>query len=259
MRRRHCPPAHDCWQLTVCCVQSEGIEGLASTEKKRRRLEQLRQAAEEQQQRECTFRPDTSKPRVIGYYDEYQPPAPAAPLSIAQAARQGFESLMPRIADYQADREARAAAARQAREAQQLAECTFSPSINRGQAGGKGPTAAQPVVVPGLERFLELKQLADEQKRAQEERAARVFNQNPAGGALAQGRRATVPKPFKLAGQAALEAKAQQRQAELMQDVLAARLEACTFAPRTGVARRQQLLDRILKQQPETDPLYCEF
>ena len=32
--------------------------------------------------------PDTSKPRVKGYYDEYQPPTPGAALSIASAAKQ---------------------------------------------------------------------------------------------------------------------------------------------------------------------------
>jgi len=34
------------------------------------------------------LQPDTSKPRVKGYYDEYQPPAANAVISIASAAKQ---------------------------------------------------------------------------------------------------------------------------------------------------------------------------
>jgi hypothetical protein len=58
-----------------------------------------------------------------------------------------------------------------------------------------------PVVVRGMERYLELKQLAERQKREAEERAAQVFNVNPR--APAAGR--TVPQPFKLAGLSRLE------------------------------------------------------
>jgi hypothetical protein len=53
-----------------------------------------------------------------------------------------------------------------------------------------------------LERYLELKQLADRQKAEAEERAARVFNLNPRGQLGA-----TVPQPFKLAGSALLEVR----------------------------------------------------
>ena len=56
------------------------------------------------------------------------------------------------------------------------------------------------MVVAGLERYLELKQLAERQKAEADERAAKVFNQNPRAK---QG--ATVPQPFQLAGHALLE------------------------------------------------------
>lgn len=58
------------------------------------------------------------------------------------------------------------------------------------------------MVVRGLERVLELKQLAEKQRAEAEERAAKVFNQNPRGK---QG--VTVPKPFQLAGHALLEVR----------------------------------------------------
>eukprot|EP00887_Chlorella_sp_A99_P007842 scaffold20.g7842.t1 len=239
-------------QQSLLIGKSHGVEGLASAERQRARLKELRAAEEARRLADCTFQPDTSKPRVLGYYAEYEPPAPAAPLSIAEAARQGFEGLTERIAGYRAEREARAAEARRAAEAAQLSECTFSPAINRGRSAARAPSA---VVVPGLNRFLELKQLAERQRTEQEERAARVFNASPAGGALAQGHRVTVPRPFRLAGQALLEAKAQQKQAQLLQDVQAERLRDCTFQPQTNTGQRRATLDRLLAQPSYSEEL----
>ncbi|KAL4451782.1 hypothetical protein ABPG75_007444 [Micractinium tetrahymenae] len=222
---------------------SGGVEALASAEKKRRKLEELRRAEEERRRAECTFRPDTSKPRVKGYYDEYQPPAANAVISISAAAKQGFEGLTQRITDYQAEREARAAAARAAEEEHKLKECSFTPDINRRRVEAKGP-----VMVRGLDRVLELKQLAERQKAEAAERAARVFNANPRAK---QG--ATVPKPFQLAGHALLEAKAADKQAARLESMMVERARDCPFRPQTNHQRRQEQLGRILAQ-----PSYSE-
>lgn len=178
------------------------------------------------------------------------PPASAMP-----GAPQGFEGLTQRIADYQAEREARAAAARAAEEEQKLRECSFAPDINRrrvqAKVGRRGHICWQlalagcahrlttcpphvtplclcclpnlplpgvaslprlllgwfypwqgPVVVHGLDRVLELKQLAERQRAEAAKRAARVFHANPRPK---QG--ATVPRPFQLAGHALLEVR----------------------------------------------------
>lgn len=215
----------------------------------------LQQAEEERLRTECPFRPDVSKPRIFGYYSEYSPPQPtvqSAKLSIAVAAASGagLEGLSNRIIEHQTQREARAAAARAEREAAELAECSFSPSINRRpSSAGELGRQQHAVVVPGLERFMELKALAERQRREAEERAAKVFHQNPAGGALAEGRLATVPRPFKLEGQAALDARAMQRQAAALQAAAAERLEQCPFKPRTNVQTRQKALNRILADE----------
>ncbi|EFN55803.1 hypothetical protein CHLNCDRAFT_52023 [Chlorella variabilis] len=172
---------------------SGGVHGLASVaDRQRQRLAELRQEEEERQRSQCTFQPDTSKPRVKGYYDEYHPPKAHAPISIAHAAKQG------------------------------------------------------PVVVRGLERYLELKQLAERQKVEAEERAAKVFLTNPCGK---QG--TTVPQPFQLAGHALLEAKAAEKQAALLESTLCDHMRDCTFQPHTNTQRRQEQLQRILGQPSE--------
>lgn len=50
---------------------------------------------------------------------------------------QGFEGLTQRIADYQAEKEARAAAVRAEEEARRLRECSFAPEINRQRVQAK--------------------------------------------------------------------------------------------------------------------------
>lgn len=43
---------------------------------------------EQEQLKECTFAPDTSKPRLMGYYEEYKPPEGHARLSISSALKE---------------------------------------------------------------------------------------------------------------------------------------------------------------------------
>ncbi len=182
------------------------------------------------------------------------------PLTTACSSPQGFEGLTQRIAEHQAEREARAAAVRAEEEERRLKECSFAPDINRSRVEAKvrgwrgwtgcaslekcgmchvslcasrhsmgldatfrppasnsawtnpphtshlapsSPSMPQgPVVVRGLDRHLELRQLAERQRVEAEARAARVFHANPRAK---QG--ATVPQPFQLRGHALLEVR----------------------------------------------------
>ena len=99
------------------------------------------------------------------------------------------------------------------------------------------------MVVPGLERHLELVAAAARQRREAEERAASAFRQNPQ---LRSG--ATVARPFRLAGQALLDAKAAERQAAALEGALGRRMQDCTFRPQTNQQRRAAVLQRMLAQ-----------
>jgi hypothetical protein len=148
---------------------------------------------------ECPFAPDTSKPTVIGYHDRYHPPEPSArsvPLSISAVMPEGLDVLMKRLREHGAAREARTAQIRKEEEARRLAECTFAPDTSKPRvAATPGPAAA---VVKGLDRYMELKALAEQQEKERRERAARVFNENP-GDPGERG--VTVPRPFRLGPQ----------------------------------------------------------
>lgn len=174
---------------------------------RQRRSEQARQEAEARALAECTFRPDTSKPRVVGYYDEYDPPQPRAALSIAGAAAagEGLAGLARRIQQHGEERERWAAAVRADRERRAAAECTFAPDTR------KAPVAmpTRPVVVPGLDRVLELRALKARQRREADARAAKVFLRHPRSPRSRGG--ATVPKPFALAGEALARRRRQEQ------------------------------------------------
>ena len=64
---------------------------------------------------------------------------------------QGPEHLVGRIDAYKRDRQARIAEAKAAHEYSELLDCTFTPAITR-----RVPQSTGPVVVRGLERYMEL-------------------------------------------------------------------------------------------------------
>ena len=135
---------------------------------------------------------------MVGYYDEYIVPEPAAPLSIAVAAASdgGLDALTARIEARRREKERWAAAQRQQEEARRMEGCTFEPDTrpSRAVAVPEGP-----VEVRGLDRYLELKALAERQQAELQARAAKVFSLHPQSP---RRRGPTVPRPFKLGTEA---------------------------------------------------------
>lgn len=158
--------------------------------------------------KECSFFPNTAKPRVVGYYDEYQPPVPYAELSISSAVRDhpsggGPDALLQRIEEHRRKKEHWAARVRDQEERKELAECTFAPSINKSRLPvTSGADAAMTIteIVPGMDRFLEVKAMAERRQAELDARAAKVFLLHPRSSKYRGG--VTVPKPFRSASEA---------------------------------------------------------
>ncbi|KAJ4453710.1 hypothetical protein PAPYR_11747 [Paratrimastix pyriformis] len=155
----------------------------------------------------------------------------------------------------------------------QLQNCTFAPEITHRTP--KQPTG--PILVRGLGRHLELQDAARRRQAEQREREAKIFLENPGGGApgldLAvpaggpapspQGGQLrprsparTVPKPFRLS----TNPKASQTKAKIQEELEQQRMAECTFHPRTNDASlsHHQLIDRLLsddQQQPQEGDL----
>lgn len=109
----------------------------------------------------------------------------------------------------------------------ELQECTFQPRVHARQ-----PPQGSAPHVRGLDRHLRLRALADEQRRQQQEREAKVFVLHPK-----QADALTVPVPFKL-GNEALQVKAKLRAKQVKEELLHIVSKECTFTPRL-VARQK--------------------
>ena len=95
--------------------------------------------------------------------------------------------LIDRINGEAAARTARLAEERVQKEKDLLSACTFQPAPHTDPR----PSSARPVLVRGLDRFLDLKSLADLQRSEKTERLRRI-----AGGYANRSLNVTVPKPF---------------------------------------------------------------
>jgi hypothetical protein len=104
-----------------------------------------------------------------------------------------------------------------------------------------------PVLVRGLGRFMELKEMAKRQAEQKAAVEAKVFmTQLPASAPRAPF---TVPEPFKLGGSNEREASAQLRRSQAEASASQAELRECTFRPQINEGRRsrQQRVRQLLE------------
>eukprot|EP00884_Botryococcus_braunii_P022995 jgi/Botrbrau1/937/Bobra.0167s0048.1 len=204
---------------------------LTRDERSRAAREAAVREAEERLARECTFKPNIQKPGWPG--EGRQPVVPTAPLTLHGRAP---ETLSRHIDKYKAARQAQLAEERERLAAEEMAECTFTPAINHAV-----PEIQGPVVVRGLDRHLELREMARQKEEEQRAREARVFIACPSTPVFSH----TVPQPFVLQTEAR-ERDTEQRRAHMKAALAAEAMRECTFAPRTNESRNRALIARIL-------------
>lgn len=214
-------------------------------------------AAEAQLSQECSFKPvmattAAQRPRMAAADGGGGGVVPWARFSVSSQG--GDEPLSARLERYQAEK------ARHIQEASSLAqyeamrECTFAPDINKDGA----PTHDQgPVLVPGLDRYMELQDMARKQKAQQEELEAKIFLKHP----KSPRHLFTVPQPFKLrlgardggggGGGAGDDGSRPKRQSDLrctraQEDALRRQTADCTFKPKLRVQNQRHLIKQIL-------------
>jgi len=167
---------------------------------------------------ECTFTPAISTATAKRY----------SHVKSRYAAQSGAQ-IMENIQDELQRKEEHLSEKRRRREAEQNAECTFNPETTKSYEEPE-----QVVVVSGLGRFFELRELARKQQEDQQKREAKVFQ--PSSKSRCDG--ITIPEPFALSG----GGKAPQK------DVASVRIsdEQCTFAPKTIESENSKLLKEIM-------------
>ncbi|KAK1944448.1 hypothetical protein P3T76_004360 [Phytophthora citrophthora] len=206
---------------------------------------------EEASKAECTFQPNlvASKPRngsasTSKLYNR-------EPRSRTKLEWQS-ENLLHLI---EAERQKKAddiEAKRNVQELKELEECTFQPNLNKprqkGKLSSKGSPSPprdssaeeKPVIVRGLGRFLELKDLARKQQAEQKQREQKVFAPNSSY----EPRSYTVPKPFKLSETSKDSIK---RRLKVREEMRAKERQECTFKPQTVSSQSRRVLQNMLK------------
>ena len=140
---------------------------------------------------------------------------------------------MLRLAAEAREKAARLEAARRQVEAERLKECTFQPQVSPGERG-HSVADEKPLVVRGLGRYMELKQLAKRQAEAQKQREQKAFILEPP----ARLQPYTVPEEFRFSQTSRREEKAEQ----VLHEANASRYAECTFKPRINEANVEALL-----------------
>lgn len=193
------------------------VDELYLNDRGRQKKAHVAEVEEAKQLRECTFKPTLiSKPLQRGNQDS-------------------CEDVVQRLSKVEVRRQKKVHEAAHMKDYDELKECTFTPQLCQPVPGPKGP-----VVVRGLGRHMELKEMARKQQEAKEKVEEKVFFKNPKGSKTLF----TVPEPFKLGGGQRVD---DLRVTRAEQTASMNRLEECTFKPRTNVSEKQQLIKRILE------------
>lgn len=148
--------------------------GLASTSHS---MSKRKQEYRDGKYNECTFRPDTSKPRVHGFYCSYKIPDGNSKYSISNAFREG--TLRDYLRQYVEEKQHKAHLAQEARAerlSKELQECSFAPKINKKIVTSN--VGEKPLhLMPGMQRFFQNLELIEKKQADLAEREKSCFVQ----------------------------------------------------------------------------------
>jgi len=154
-------------------------------------------------------------------------------------ARSG-EKTMEHIEEDRKTRDDMIRERRRVQEEQERSACTFTPKA----ASRPYEEPQKPVVVSGLGRFFELKDIALRQRQDQQEREARAFGEKERGLSMQIGG-VTIPEPFKLSG--GCGAQDQYRAHQKNEGRGGAAQDECTFTPLTNETENRRVLRQMLR------------
>eukprot|EP00908_Phaeocystis_cordata_P022344 Transcript_4765.p2 GENE.Transcript_4765~~Transcript_4765.p2 ORF type:complete len:526 (-),score=240.96 Transcript_4765:142-1719(-) len=212
--------------ISARLARSKTRDELSANSRGKAKKAQIAEAIEREALAECTFQPKMhARSGVLA-----EQVGARAPLR-GEAAHE----LTRRIEVQQAEREARLERCRREAENEKLKECTFQPKIHTKAT----PETGSPVVVRGLGRYVELKEMAKRQAEAQKQREQKAFLTEPP----ARLQPYTVPEPFKLS-----KPRLDERAAARLRELADYEMQECTFAPKTNEVSSTQLLARVMQR-----------
>ena len=193
------------------------LHELVYNEKGEKIRRSIAKEVEEEFNAKCTFKPKLSSSGRAGSKENV---SPIASLQIAGDK----DTVIQRIETYRQEKELRIREYRQERELEKMQECTFAPQTNQG--GVNRAKLNKPVIVHGLTRFLQNRELARLKEVEKKQREAKVF-------ATGKGKPKTcftVAEPFRLSKSKTAHKKMQKLKQELEDDFA----KHCTFKPKVN-------------------------
>lgn len=184
-------------------ARNSSLDELAYDEegKIRKRLLAGQLTAEKEQV--CTFKPDINKYKFS-----------------VQSKYADADNLLDNIKEEIRKKDEKVDVYRSIKDSEELKDCTFKPKIKN-----KKPESSHPVIVSGLDRFLELKELKkryDQEKKEREDKVFGLKNKNNRDNYY------TVPEPFNLTAENKDENLKRLRHERLHEE-----MKECTFKPNT--------------------------
>lgn len=166
---------------------------------------------------DCTFKPNiNSKRKFSNVSSKYSKDA----------------DILQEIQEQKRRKEIKADEIRKEVETEKMRDCTFRPVVKKNLPNEQDG----PIIVRGLDRFLELKDLKRKQEEELKEREEKLFRLNPTGTSSI-----TSPQPFNIT-----KCSREEKLAKLKQEHEERILSECTFKPNTKEFQNKQLISRLM-------------
>ena len=230
---KNCTFAPKINEISKSLAKSKTVQELTDNRKSRQMKHDIAVRREEELKRQCTFQPKVNTSKKAKEIVQNLP-ASQYRVNVNEPTK-----IVKAIATYKKDRETKLRQTRQEVEYEAMKECTFAPDTG----GHKVPKSSGPVVVRGLGRYLELKDLAKRLENEKKEREQKAYFVRGASKSTKTQRGATIPKPFNLTKR---RGKENARREKLAEDIRRQQMSECTFHPKTTEARNRELIQQIL-------------
>ena len=221
-------------EISKSLAKSKTVQELTDNRRNRQIKHDIAARREQEITMQCTFQPAVNTSRKAKELVRNLPESQFR-VNVNEPTK-----IVKAIDSYRKDRETKLRQTRQEVEYETMKECTFAPETH----GHKVPKQSGPVVVRGLGRYLELKDLAkrlDDEKKQREEKAYLVRGATKSDKTM---RGATIPQPFNLTKRRGKENARREALAARIRDQ---QMVECTFHPKTTEARNRVLINQILE------------
>ena len=205
--------------------RSASLSELAYNASKAQEKKQQAEQRVAERERDCTFQPQLYRSDLFGH---------------VESAYGQSKDVMRKIHEEEHTKKLKVEEMKKLQEFEELKSCTFQPETLEPRLDTEGAVSD----VKGLDRFLQLKDLARRQEEERKAREEQVFKLNPRGHVAEVPY--TIPQPFNLH-----PSTKQQKMERAQREAMGREKAQCTFQPQTMELRNRQMIQKLLANEAE--------